>query len=272
MRSALRALITRPEEDAAPLAAALGRRGIDCLIEPMLRIVPVAAPSLDLTGVQALVITSANGARAFAAASPRRDLPVYAVGDASAAAARGLGFARVESAAGDVAALAAVGRRRADPAAGPLMPPVGRVSAGDLAGRLGALGFTLRRSVLYEAKPAQGFSATLEAALRRLVAGDGDAPAAGLRWVMFFSPRSAAVFVGLARAAGLMAAGRRLKALCLSRNVAEAAAAIDWRTIAVAVRPEQEALLALIDRDLDVAQKRRSRAAGGERSAGHRDA
>ncbi len=232
MTRAVRALITRPEADAAPLVAALMRRGIDCLIEPMLRIVPVKAPKLDLTGVQALAVTSANGVRAFAAASPRRDLPVYAVGDASAAAARELGFAPVESAAGDVAALAQLVARRVDPAAGPLLHPAGRVSTGDLAGRLEALGFALRRSVLYEAKPAHRFSAALEAALRRLADGDGPATADGhgragadeLRWVLLFSPHTAAVFVDLVRAAGVAAAGRRLDALCLSRNVAEAPA------------------------------------------------
>ncbi len=79
-----------------------------------------------------------------------------------------------------------------------------------------------------------------------------------------FSPHTAAVFVDLVRAAGVAAAGRRLDALCLSRNVAEAAAAIDWRSIAVAARPEQTALLALLDREPD-------QAATGQRSAGHGD-
>ena len=51
---------------------------------------------LDLDGVQALIATSANGVRAFAARDPRRSLPVCAVGDATARAASDAGFADVE--------------------------------------------------------------------------------------------------------------------------------------------------------------------------------
>ncbi len=241
-----RALVTRPLEDAGPVVAALRRRGIACMVEPMLRIVPLPAPVIDLDGVQGLVVTSANGARAFAAACRRRDLPVYAVGEASAAAARELGFSPVESADGDVAALADLVARHAAPGAGALFHPAGRVSAGDLAGRLQALGFSLRRSRLYEARPIDAFSAPLKAALAVLRDG-GEAAAAELRWVLFFSPRTAASFVSLSETAGLADACRRLFALCLSRNVAAAARAIEWRAVAVAARPEQAALLALLD-------------------------
>ncbi len=253
MTSPPRALITRPRHDAAPLAAALRRRGVACLIEPMVRIVPVAAPSIDLDGVRGLLITSANGVRAFAAACTRRDLPVYAVGEASAAVASGLGFPQVESAAGDVTALADLVAARVEPGAGVLFHPAGDVTAGDLAGRLGALGYALRRSMLYEAKPAEEFSPTLRAALQGRGACKPPAPAAGLRWVLFFSPRTTATFVSLSRAAGLADACRGLSALCLSGNVAEAAARNHWRAIEVAARPEQAAMLALLDRDLEAA-------------------
>jgi len=86
--SPLRALITRPREDAEEIAEQLRARGIESVIEPMLAIVPVPHPGLDLTDVQALLFTSANGVRAFAAATTVRSLPVFAVGDATAAAAR----------------------------------------------------------------------------------------------------------------------------------------------------------------------------------------
>ncbi|MGH6929838.1 MAG: uroporphyrinogen-III synthase, partial [Dongiaceae bacterium] len=119
----LHALVTRPEEDAAPLAAALAERGIEVTVEPLLTIRPVADAPIDLQGAQALLFTSANGARSFAALAATRDLsgwrelPVFAVGDASAAAARDAGFSRVESAGGDVAALARLVIDRLDPKA-----------------------------------------------------------------------------------------------------------------------------------------------------------
>src|SRR3546814_4295578 len=104
----MRILVTRPREDAAGLVTALTARGHAVLLEPLLAIVPRDAVDWPEghQQAQALLVSSANGVRAFARADSRRGLPVYAVGDASAAAARQCGFDRVESAAGDVHDLA----------------------------------------------------------------------------------------------------------------------------------------------------------------------
>ena len=53
-----------------------------------------------------MLFTSSNGVRAFAELSPRRDLPAFAVGDATAAAALAAGFTQFKSAGGDVRDLA----------------------------------------------------------------------------------------------------------------------------------------------------------------------
>src|SRR4029453_3124472 len=105
----MRILIPRPMEDARPLADALEERGIEVLIEPLLEIRHLDDAEIDLDGVQSLLFTSANGVRAFAALSPRRDLKVFTVGDGSADAARQAGFPSVESAKGGVEALRALG-------------------------------------------------------------------------------------------------------------------------------------------------------------------
>src|SRR3990170_4070978 len=184
----LRALITRPRDDAAELADALRQRGVEVGIEPLLVVEPIAGAVLDLAGVQALLLTSANGARAFARLSDRRDLPVFPVGDATAATARGLGFATVESAGGDVRDLARLVKDRLDPAGGALFHAAGSAVAGDLSGLLAAAGFDLRRAAIYEAKPVTGLTAETRAAL---AGGAFDL-------VLFFSPRTAATFVRLA--------------------------------------------------------------------------
>ena len=194
----LRALVTRPEEDAAPLAAALAERGIDVTLEPLLTIRPLPEAPIDLTGVQALLFTSANGVRSFAElASARalaswRELPAFAVGNATAAAAHSVGFTRVDSADGDVAALAKLVTERLDPKAGPLFHAAGSAVAGDLAGLLEQAGFALRREMLYEARPADQLS---PATVTNLANGWFDL-------VLFFSPRTAATFATLVRAAG----------------------------------------------------------------------
>ena len=137
----MRILITRPIEDAKPLADALAERGIEVLIEPLLEIRHLEDAEIDLTGVQALLFTSANGVRAFAALSPRRDLKVLTVGDGSADAARQAGFATVESAKGDVEALAALVVDRLKAEDGTLFHAAGTVTASDLKTRLEGLGY-----------------------------------------------------------------------------------------------------------------------------------
>jgi Uroporphyrinogen-III synthase HemD len=93
-RRGLQALVTRPREEAEKLATALAARGIETLIEPMLQVHFRSAASPDLTGVQAVLCTSANGVRALARASAERRLPLLAVGDATAERAHAEGFSR----------------------------------------------------------------------------------------------------------------------------------------------------------------------------------
>ena len=229
-------MITRPREDARDLAEALAVRGVEAIDEPMIEIAPLPADDLDLDGVQAILLTSANGARALAAATRRRDVAVLAVGQATAAAARAAGFAEVAAAGGDVEALATLAEERCDRAQGALVHVSGSAVAGDLCGRLAARGFTVRRAVLYEARPAAALSGAAVAALSQ---GALDA-------VLLFSPRTAEAFVTLVAQAGLTATLGRVRALCLSAAVADAARCVTWREVCVAARPDQGALLALV--------------------------
>jgi hypothetical protein len=88
----LRALVTRPREEALSLAAALAGRGIDAVIEPMMEVHHRTAAAPDLANVQAVLCTSANGVRALARITRERDRPLLAVGDATASRARAEGF------------------------------------------------------------------------------------------------------------------------------------------------------------------------------------
>ena len=232
----MRILVTRPAEDGEAFAHDLRRRGVDALLDPLLAVEFLAGPSLDLDGVQAVLVTSANGIRAFAARDPRRTLPVYAVGATSAACARSLGFDPVISAAGDVTALARLVKERLDPKAGAVLHVAGSRLAGDLAGTLETAGFAYRRAVLYEARPASALSPEAAAAWQ---AGTIDG-------VALFSPRTAKTFVALVRAAGLTDRFGTVTAFCLSAAVATAARALSWRAVAVAPRPDKDALLATI--------------------------
>ena len=233
----MRILITRPREDAEQFARAVSALGHDAVIEPLLEIDFLPGPPIDLGGVQAVLLTSANGARALAHRVAVRDVPLIAVGPATASAAREIGFLDVSESAGEgVEALASFVRTKLRPGGGALMHPAGSVSAGDLSGALGARGFVVRREVIYDARAVDHLSGAVVA---ELSAGLIDA-------VTFFSPRTAAIFVELATEESVADACRRLTALCLSAAVGVALAPLRFAAVKVAKNPTMEAMLALI--------------------------
>jgi|HubBroStandDraft_1064217.scaffolds.fasta_scaffold00037_24 uroporphyrinogen-III synthase len=229
----MKLLVTRPADDAAALALLLEGQGHEVVIDPMLEIRRLDADLPPLDDVEALLFTSTNGVRAFAAVSPRRDLAVYAVGDRTAEAARQAGFGEVESADGDVEALARLVASDRKPEDGALLHVSGAVRAGNLAETLAARGFTVRHAALYEAVAASSLGAATQAAIR----------AGTLDGVLLFSPRTAELFAKLVEAAGLADRIRRVQAWCLSRAVAEALAPLRLVGIHIAAEPTQASLL-----------------------------
>lgn len=222
-------LVTRPEPGASETARRLIALGHRPLIAPALTIVPLAVALPPPGAVQAVLATSANALPALAG---HRGLPLLAVGDATAAAARGAGFARVLSAGRDAVALAGLVGRECAPAAGPLLLAVAAGEGGKLAGLLAAQGFAVLRHETYRARPA---AALPEAARAALAAGR-------VGHALFFSSATARAFIGLA--GGVPVAG--IEALALAPAVAEALSPLLWRRIRVASEPNQDALLALM--------------------------
>jgi uroporphyrinogen-III synthase len=227
--SAMRVLITRPREDGETIAARLAALGHRPLLAPLLEPRWFAGPLLDLSGVAAILATSANGVRALVRRLERRDIPVFAVGPQTAQEARDAGFAHVENADGDAKALAAAVPGWLAPDAGTLLHVRGTESAGHLAGDLAARGYDVRPSILY----AMDAVPLMPQARESLRAGTVDA-------ALFFSPRSARLF--LEQAADLPLEG--LTAFCISPATA-AALPERFAAIQIAAAPNQEALLAL---------------------------
>jgi len=236
----LRALVTRPREEAEALAAALVARGIEAVVEPLMQVHYRTPAAFELTGVQAILCTSANGVRALARTSKEREVLLLAVGDATAAHARSEGFTAVESAGGDIADLIRLAAARLRPQDGTLLHVAGSVVAGDLVEALGERGFRVTRHVLYEAQPAKALNPTTVDALRRDT----------IDLAFFFSPRTAAIFAQLAVAAGVVPCCARMAALSISRAADAALADLPWLDRWVAERPNQAALLAALDRVL----------------------
>ena len=160
----MQVLLTRPLEESRDLADALEAEGIAALIWPLTRIAPIASALKLPLATDALLFTSANGVRALAALTPRRDLPALCVGPATVAAARKAGFLNCLDAAGDAHALADLARRSG---LRNFFHARGRDTAGDLKGALAATGQQVTEVTLYEALEVGPASAPVASALRR---------------------------------------------------------------------------------------------------------
>ena len=273
----MRILITRPAEDGAQIAARLADMGHEGLVAPLLtpRYRAPGDPDFaepDFTGVQAILITSANGVRALVhwihgPASPfarsaqkgevaaaieaqprgsegRRGLfkiPVFAVGPQTAEEARQAGFADVRDSNGDAHTLAKHTAQWTSPEKGSLLHVCSREAPGTLANALGEAGFTVRPAALYRVEAATALPDTV---LQALANGQLDA-------AMFFSPRSAAIFREcLSRSPDAMrlttSLAASMTALCISAQTAAALAPLDFAATKIADRPNQDAMLALV--------------------------
>lgn len=101
-----RVAILRPEPGNAATAARLRDAGLDPLLLPLFEVRPLDWTPPDAAGFDGLLLTSANAVRhGGAGLAVLKALPVLAVGDATAAAARAAGFAVTQSGSADVAAL-----------------------------------------------------------------------------------------------------------------------------------------------------------------------
>ncbi|MAH83963.1 MAG: hypothetical protein CBB68_06320 [Rhodospirillaceae bacterium TMED8] len=230
-------VIARPREDAVSLVKQLSNRSLDSIIAPMIDITYLDNTAVQLDGVQALLFTSANGARAFARASLSRELPVLAVGDATARMARNLGFDQVLSANGDVTDLAKLAIQECRFQAGCLLHPAGSHVAGDLAGLLAEGSLSYRRIVLYRADQV----GVLPEAVR-----DG-LEMGRIAGIVLYSPRSGRIFSNLVSKAGLIDRLRAVMVYCLSVNVADSIAGLPWAMIKIAPTPNEMAVLALFE-------------------------
>lgn len=238
--AARRVLITRPEGEARPLAAELGRRGIEALVAPMLVIRPTGARLTDAGRFAAALATSGNGADGLAAATARRDLPVLAVGEATADRLRGHGFARVVAADGTAGALVDLAMTAVRPDGGPILWASGDEVRVDLAAELRDKGYTVERIVVYRAEPAPALPVEVAQAI----------DTGALDAVLFFSPRTAERFASLLENAGLAQRAAGMTAHCLSAAVADAARTLPWAAVRTARRPARDDLLATLDDDI----------------------
>lgn len=217
--------------------AAVTARGFRAVGAPCLKLVIDTGPPLDLGDVGGFAVTSANGVLALAARTAERTLPVFAVGEATAAAAREKGFTHVETAAGEGAALAKLIGSRVKPLSQTILHVSGAESAFDLVRALGDIGVPAELRALYSMPVVRALPTAAYDVL--------DARRASFALLM--SPRTAQTFGDLVEASGRASTLAEVTALCLSAAIGQAARAYPFRRVAVSQRMTQESLLDLLE-------------------------
>jgi uroporphyrinogen-III synthase len=240
-------LVTRPSPDDETTAAGLRARGFEVVRAPMLRFEPVAFRDDTDAHYTAVMVTSANALRSIEAqlaGSRLLKLPVFAVGEHTAAAAHRAGFDNVIVAPGDAvrlrdAVLAAVKARQLKKAS-TLLYLAGADLARDLAGELGKRGFTVVTQTTYRMIPVS--TLPREAC---------DAFAAGrIEAVLHYSRRSGRAFLEAVRAAGVEITALALPQCCISDAVAAVFRDAGAMQVMVAAAPDENALFEALGRAL----------------------
>ena len=240
-------LVTRPHPDDETTAASLRARGFEVLVAPMLRFEPVAFHDDEDARYDAIIVTSVNALRGLAphpVANRLLKLPLFAVGEMTAAAARAAGFENVSPANGGAASLrdlvlASVKAKRLKKAS-TLLYLAGADLARDLAGELGERGLTVVTQTTYRMIPVANLShAVCEAfAANRVEA------------VLHYSRRSARAFLDAARAGGVEISALAIPQCCISAAVASVVRDAGAPQVMVAASSDENALFDALDRAL----------------------
>ncbi|QJU59380.1 uroporphyrinogen III synthase HEM4 [Sphingomonas sp. AP4-R1] len=218
----MRLLVLRPEPGARATAQRIAALGHEAIVTPLFTVAPVAWQAPDPTDHDALILTSANAVRhAGPGLADLAGLPVYAVGAATATAAREAGLSVRAAGLSDGAALLA------HAAADGVRTPLHLAGADHRA--ISQDGCELRRIIVYRADPV----ARLPDEARRALADGAIA--------LLHSPRAAALFSGLV-AEGEIPRGS-IAIAAISAATARAAGE-GWRSTSLAALPTDEALLA----------------------------
>jgi uroporphyrinogen-III synthase len=240
-------LVTRPHPDDEATAGALRARGFEVLQAPMLRFEPVPFHDDADERYSAIIVTSANALRAIAphlGNSRLLKLPLFAVGEHTASAARDAGFGEVLTARGDAAALrdlvlASVKTKQLKKAA-TLLYLAGADLARDLAGELGEKGFTVVTHTTYRMIPASSLPREICDAF---VANRIEA-------VLHYSRRSARAFLDAARSGGVEISALALPQCCISSAVASILRDAGATQVTAAAQADENALFEALSRAL----------------------
>ncbi|UPK35872.1 uroporphyrinogen-III synthase [Bradyrhizobium sp. 186] len=240
-------LVTRPHPDNEATADALRARGHVVLLAPVLKFEPVPFHDENEANYSAIIVTSANAIRAVAPQLRELDLlrlPVFVVGEHTAAAARDAGFAEVIVAGGDAVALRdkvmQSARDKVLKKKSTVLYLAGADLSRDLGGEFGAEGFNVVTQTTYRMAPVKHLP-------REVCEGFA---AHGIEAVLHYSRRSARAFLEAARDEGVEISALAIPQCCLSETVASVLRDAGASQALVAATPDENALFDALERAL----------------------
>jgi uroporphyrinogen-III synthase len=253
-------LVTRPQPDNEATGASLRARGFDVLLAPMLRFEPVGLPDDAGADYAAIIVTSANALRAVESQLAGRrllDLPLFAVGDRTAAVARRAGFTTVISADGNAVDLRELvlakilnnkisnkisnkAKNKKFRTVRPVLYLAGADLSRDLAGELAEGGLSVVTWTTYRMAAS---SVLPRETCDAIVANRVEA-------VLHYSVRSARAFLDAVRSAGVEISALAVQQCCISATVASILREAGATHVTVASSPDENALLGALDRAL----------------------
>jgi len=226
-----RVIITRTQPGGDALASRLHGLGYDAIAMPLLAVEATdAVCPVPAATVRGIIITSAQALRFFDSTA-FLEIPVYAVGDATAKAAHDAGFKNITDSGGDVATLAAC-VRAIDPQGQWLHIGADEVAAGT-DNALSGIGVPVTRWAVYRTVPTPLDTDCLQAYLQ------GDAPFI----VTVHSPKGGALLAEAVRVYGTHKTLQKMFLLCLSQAVLKSVASVACGNMYVARTPDENALV-----------------------------
>lgn len=229
----MKVLLTRPHYDSVELAKELQVYGIESHLDPLIEIKPKTF-QYDPKYAQALVITSLNGIRCFAAQSPERSLPLFVVGQESMKLASSLDFKRIISGNGTAHSLLPLIQKICSPARKEIAYITGDCIHTDLVLPLIKLGFSAKRFIAYHTIECSSLSKKTQQLLENQT----------ISAVTLFSPRSAQIFAKLIKNSKDLC--RFLYGICLSSEIANIVSELQWQELYVATSPNRQQIIKIL--------------------------
>ncbi|RMB00567.1 uroporphyrinogen-III synthase [Eilatimonas milleporae] len=228
-----RVLVTRPQDEAENTATLLTKMGFDVEICSMIRVMPVSFAFPHPS--RSIIVTSKNGVRHGLTNLPDRDRSIFAVGEATAAEARALGYKNVTIGPGTVKELMPMLTECGLDLKRAFAYLAGEDISYDITGALQNQGIDADTVTVYQTRPLEALPPAI---IDQFAAGE-------IQVALFYSPRAASIFEELLAEIGKSYWLEKVDAYGLSSRVTQMLLG-KWHSVQHPLMPMEKAMLAML--------------------------